>query len=102
MDSVEARPIAGTEGTSVGGFFGSAYMLAAPPHTPTFSYSVWVMPEDGGVVLHRTLDLVQRGKSMFDGELLPDGGLAVSIGELELFYTDPGIAGSSSSPATSC
>jgi len=81
-------PIAGSDGTAVMSAGGNNYMLAAPPHTPSFTYSVWIKPESGGVLFHQTRDLVQRSKSMFDVELGDDGSLIVFIGEQELFFTE--------------
>lgn len=81
-------PIAGNEGTAVTSGGGSNYMLVAPPHTPSFTYSMWIKPDNGGVLFHQTRDLVPRSKSMFDVELWEDGSLSVFIDEKELFSTD--------------
>ena len=83
--------IAGSEGTAVlSGDEGSTYMVSAPPHTASFTYSVWLKPDTGGVLSHQTRDLAQRSKSMFDMELSEEVSRTLFINERQLFITDPG------------
>ncbi len=82
-------PIAGTEGTAVlSGEEGSTYLVASPPHTASFTFSMWLKPDNGGVLLHQTRDLAQRSKSMIDLELGGDGSLTLFINEKAIFFTD--------------